>query len=106
MLILRPMGASKGIGGASAGIARLLAAMLALACVVDAAHTQDSVSAESGGGYTSFSELDVTEDVFFASTELYASWVGIRHVRGSAYVYLGPGTMTIATAAYRVARLT
>ena len=57
-------------------IARLLAAGLVFGCFIDAARAQDAVGGETRQGFTSFSEVDVTEGSVFASTELYASLRG------------------------------
>lgn len=73
-------------------IIRLLAVGLAFCCFVNAARAQDAVGDESGGGFTSFSELEVTDDVIFASTELYASLRGDWSRPGFLlHVYFGAG---------------
>jgi hypothetical protein len=74
------------------GIIRILSAVLALVFFVDAADAQDAVGDESRDGFTSYSELDVTEGSFFASTELYASLRGDWSRPGFLlHVYYGAG---------------
>ena len=55
---------------------RLLLAALAMSCVAEAVRAQGPDDSDETEAYTIYSEIDVVEGAYFASTELYAALNG------------------------------